>query len=90
MIFDLLFSPQGHQCDPRMKFLLAFCYSRLHRRYLVPSPNCVCGAIEDNKHYLLDCHRYVTARDEMLNNIIDIQASQLTFYCLETRISQFR
>ena len=28
----------------------------LHRRYLVPSPNCVCGAIENNKHYLLDCH----------------------------------
>ena len=42
----------------------------LHRRNLVPSPNCVCGAIENNKHYLLDCHRYVNARDEMLNIII--------------------
>ena len=42
----------------------------LHRRNLVPSPNCVCGAIENNKHYLLDCHRYVNARDEMLNFII--------------------
>ena len=37
---------------------------------LVPSLNCVCGAIENNKHYLLDCHRYVNARDEMLNLII--------------------
>ena len=25
MIFDLLASPQGHQFDPRMKMLLAFC-----------------------------------------------------------------
>ena len=42
----------------------------LHRRNLEPSPTCVCGAIEYNKHYLLDCHRYVNARDEMLNIII--------------------
>lgn len=39
----------------------------LHRRNLVPSPNCVCGSIEDNKHYLLVCHRYANARMEMLN-----------------------
>ena len=25
MIFDLLTSPQGHQFDPRIKMLLAFC-----------------------------------------------------------------
>ena len=25
MIFDLLTSPQGHQFDPRVKILLAFC-----------------------------------------------------------------
>ena len=42
----------------------------LHRRKLVTSPNCVCGAIANNKHYLLDCHRYDNARDEMLNIII--------------------
>ena len=28
MIFDLLTSPQGHQFDPRMKVLLAFCSAR--------------------------------------------------------------
>ena len=28
----------------------------LHQRYLVLSPNCVCDPIENNKHYLLDCH----------------------------------
>ena len=32
--------------------------------------NCVCGAIENNKQYLLDCHPYVNARDEMLNIVI--------------------
>ena len=62
----------------------------LHRRYLVPSLNCVCGAIENNKRYLLDFYRYVNARDEMLNILLDIQTSQLTFYCSETRISKFR
>ena len=28
MIFDLLTLPQGHQFDPRMKMLLAFCSAR--------------------------------------------------------------
>ena len=32
MIFDLLTSPQGHQFDPRMKILLAFC-SACHTRW---------------------------------------------------------
>ena len=33
MIFDLLTSLQGHQFDPRMKMLLAFCSARHPRRY---------------------------------------------------------
>ena len=33
MIFDLLTSPQGHQFDPRMKRLLAFCSARYPRRF---------------------------------------------------------
>ena len=28
MIFDLLISPQGHQFDPKMNMLLAFCSAR--------------------------------------------------------------
>ena len=36
MIFDLLTSPQGHQFDPRMKILLAFCSSRHPRRLDIP------------------------------------------------------
>ena len=33
MIFDLLTSPQGHQFDPRMKMLPAFCSARHPRRF---------------------------------------------------------
>ena len=33
MIFDLLTSPQGHQFDPRMKMILAFCSARHLRRF---------------------------------------------------------
>ena len=36
MIFDLLTLPQGHQLDPRMKLLLAFCYARHPRRLNMP------------------------------------------------------
>ena len=36
LIFDLLTSPQGHQFDPRMKILLAFCSARHPRRFDIP------------------------------------------------------
>ena len=36
MIFDLLTSPQGHQFDPRMKMLLAFCSACHPRRFDMP------------------------------------------------------
>ena len=36
MIVDLLTSPQGHQFDPRMKILLAFCSARHPRRFDMP------------------------------------------------------
>ena len=36
MIFDLLTSPQGHQFDPRMKMLLAFCSARHPRQFHMP------------------------------------------------------
>ena len=36
MIFDLLTSPQGHQFNPRMKILLAFCSARHPRRFDMP------------------------------------------------------
>ena len=36
MIFYLLTSPQGHQFDPRMKKLLAFCSACHPRRFDMP------------------------------------------------------
>ena len=36
MIFDLLTSPQGHQFDPLMNCLLAFCSARYPRRFDMP------------------------------------------------------
>ena len=36
MIFDLLTSPQGHQFDPMMKILLAFCSAPHPRRFDIP------------------------------------------------------
>ena len=39
MIFDLFTSPQGHQFDPRMKILLAFCSARHPRRFDMPHDN---------------------------------------------------
>ena len=36
LIFDLLTSPQGHQFDPRMKMLLAFCSACHPRRFDMP------------------------------------------------------
>ena len=33
MIIDLFTSPQGHQFDPRMKMLRAFCSARHPRRF---------------------------------------------------------
>ena len=39
MIFDLLTSPQGHQFDPSMKILLAFCSARHPRGFDTPHDN---------------------------------------------------
>ena len=39
MIFDLLTSPQGHQFDPRMKILLAFCSACHPPQFDMPHDN---------------------------------------------------
>ena len=41
----------------------------LFRRNLVPSPNCICGEIESNTHFLFHCSRYNVIRQEMLTSI---------------------
>ena len=40
------------------------------RRELVPNPNRVCGAVENNNHYLLRGPRYDGIRNEMINTVM--------------------
>ena len=44
----------------------------LFRRNLAPSPNCICGEIENNGHFLLSCARYSLIRQDMLNSFQSI------------------
>ena len=41
----------------------------LFRRNLVQNPYCLCGKVEDNKHFLLTCPRYNQMRAEMFLSI---------------------
>ena len=41
----------------------------LFKRNLVESPNCVCGEIKSNEHFLLECPRYNLIRKNLLNTI---------------------
>ena len=38
--------------------------------YIVDDPLCLCGAIEDSKHFLLTCDRYRDLRQVLLDNIL--------------------
>ena len=37
--------------------------------HIIESPLCECGAVEDTKHFLLECHRYRNLRVELNNTI---------------------
>ena len=41
----------------------------LFSKNIVESPLCECGAVEDTKHFLLECHRYRNLRVELNNTI---------------------
>ena len=48
----------------------------------MPSPNCVCSAVENNNHYLLRCPRYDYIRNEMINVVMrhtDVTADTLLY-----------
>ena len=47
---------------------------------LVDSPTCECGkSTEDTRHFLLDCEKYDTQRDEILNTIETIYKHDTPF-----------
>lgn len=44
----------------------------LFKRNLVLSPNCACGDVENNEHFLLVCPRYNVIRNDLLNTISNL------------------
>ena len=44
----------------------------LFSKNIVESPLCVCGEVEDTKHFLFDCHYFQNLRHELFNNITTI------------------
>jgi hypothetical protein len=41
-------------------------------RNLVESPNCICGITETVPHFLLDCPRHTTLRQQLFFSLLDI------------------
>ena len=46
--------------------------AHLFIRNLVESPNCICGITETVSHFLLDCPRHTTLRQELFFSLLDI------------------
>ncbi|MES9992730.1 MAG: reverse transcriptase family protein, partial [Candidatus Thiodiazotropha sp.] len=44
----------------------------LFSKNIIESPCCECGAIEDNKHFLLDCTNYTVIRAEMIRALSNL------------------
>ena len=43
--------------------------SHLFSKNIIDSPLCICGAIEDTRHYLFVCTRYLDLRRELINAV---------------------
>ena len=43
--------------------------SRLFSKIIIDSPLCICGVIEDTRHYLFVCTRYLDLRQELSNAV---------------------
>jgi hypothetical protein len=47
-------------------------HAHLFIRNLVESPNCICGITETVSHFLLDCPRHTTIRQQLFFSLLDI------------------
>ena len=56
--------------------------SHLHSKNIIDDPNCICGAIEDTKHYLLLCPLYTRHRLKMMEDIAPILQEEITLNIL--------
>ena len=44
----------------------------LFSRNIIVHPNCICGAIEDTNHFLLECYLFQNLRQEMITTVSEI------------------
>jgi hypothetical protein len=54
------------------KYCLVALNAHLFIRNLVESPNCICGITETVSHFLLDCPRHTTLRQQLFFSLLDI------------------
>ena len=60
----------------------------LFSKTIVDDPLCLCGAIEDSKHFLLTCDRYTDLRQVLLENILPFCERTLdTLLCGNSELS---
>ena len=62
-------SRTGQILHSRLRMNCSNLSSHLFKKHLVQSPNCSCGEIETNEHYLLKCHRYNIYRQRYISNL---------------------
>ena len=59
----------GQILHSRLRMNCSSLNQHLYKRHLVQSPNCNCGEIESNEHYLLKCPRYLIYRESFISNL---------------------
>ena len=72
----------GQILHSRLRMNCSNLNQQLFKKHLVQSPNCPCGEIESNDHYLLKCQRYTIFRERYIFNLrlpIRISANVLLF-----------
>ena len=62
-------SRTGQILHSRLRMNCSNLNSHLYKKHLVQSPNCSCGEIETNEHYLLKCGRYNNHRERYISNL---------------------
>jgi hypothetical protein len=62
----------GQILHARLRMNCSALNAHLFIRNLVESPNCICGITETVSHFLLDCPRHTTLRQQLFFSLLDI------------------
>jgi hypothetical protein len=62
----------GQILHARLRMNCCALNTHLFIRNLVESPNCICGITETVSHFLLDCPRHTTLRQQLFFSLLDI------------------